>query len=338
MEPTPGTEAASAPSPRAWTLKDIPIAVQVAFDLQKLSTGALGLLAASICYGLFSWLGDQTGEKAAHRVFTVLGGILATCLCVVFSGLIAKMTTVQLLENRRVGAGEMRGFFRDRGVTLVAIPVAFGGIAVLMLLGEAMLSMVGAIPGVGPIIFSASFLMAFAMSLVTVLIAFVHMVGAFLYPTIVSLRSGGAVGAILEVVELARRQPLRLLLYEAVVGAVGTLMTLIIGGVVWASVHLSNLTASAIMGEKFDKIQAAVPGFFRIFLRPLRGVLPLDPWAGDLAWHYHLSGIFLGSSLLVLFVLTLVYPFVFFTAAGSITYMILRPDPTPTERSPIEDL
>jgi hypothetical protein len=164
-------------------------------------------------------------------------------------------------------------------------------------------------------------------------------VGAFLYPTIVAIRGVGAVGAIFEVVELARRKPLHLILYEAVVAAVGGLMTALIGAAVWASLNLTVFLGGALMGDKFEQTLAAVPAFFRIFLRPFAKIIPLVSEEMDLAWHYDLSGLLLGISLLVVLVLTIVYPFVFFTSAGSIVYLILRRDEEPPpERSPIEDL
>ena len=60
---------------RQWSLRDIPLAVRLAFDLEKLGTGALGLTAAALAYGTFHWLGAATGEKQAHRVFAALGWI-----------------------------------------------------------------------------------------------------------------------------------------------------------------------------------------------------------------------------------------------------------------------
>lgn len=319
-------------------MRDIPRAVGLAFDLQKLAVGALGLLAACLAYGTFFRLGELTGERAAHQVFTVIGAILATCICVLFSGLIARMATTQLLEDRRAGIAELREFARERGPTLLGIPLAFGALAVMMLAGEAMLALVGAVPGIGPIFYSASFLLAFTLSLAAVLAAAVHMVGAFLYPTIVAIRGVGAMGAMLEVVELSRRRPLQVILYEAIVTSVGALMTGLIGLTVWASLNVTTWTASSIMGEKFDETLGAVPGFFRTFLRPFKKVLSLEGGGFDVAWHYDLSGALLGASLLVLVVLTLVYPFVFFTSAGSITYLILRNEPESAGKSPVEDL
>jgi hypothetical protein len=333
-------DPAAGPVGREWTVRDIPLAVRLAFDLEKLGTAALGLTAAALAYGLFDWLGRLTGERAAHRAFAVVGIILATCIGVFFSGLVARMATIQLLENRRIGAGELTQFARARWTTLIGIPLAFGGIALIMLGIEAILGMIGSIPGVGPIIWSASFLLAFGLSLTAVLTAAVHMVGAFLYPTIVAIRGVGAVGAIVEVVELARRKPFYLIIYEAFVAAVGALMTFLLGLVVWASLSLTVFLGSTIMGEKFDQTLAAVPGFFQIFLRPFSKILPLAGEDPGVAWHYDLSGMLLGASLLVVVVLTIVYPFVFFTSAGSIVYLILRrdEDQPPEEPSPIEDL
>jgi len=319
-------------------VRDIPLAVRIAFDPRKLGTGALGLGGACFIYGFLSWLGALTGEKSAHRVFTLLGAIVATCICVLFSGLIARMATTQLTEGRRAGAAELRQFVRERWGTLLGIPLAFGGIALTVLAVEAMMALVGSIPGVGPIVFSASFLLAVFLSLTAVMTAAVHTVGAFLYPSIVALRGVGAIGAMLEIIELARRKPLHIIVYEAIVTAVGLLMTLLIGAAAWASLRLTTWAASSIMGDKWEQTVLAMPGFFRVLLKPFGRIIELRAEEIGVAWHYDLSGFLLGASLLVVVVLTLVYPFVFFTSAGSITYLILRTEPAPVERSPIEDL
>ncbi len=336
LDPTPPPVASA--QRREWTLKDVPLAVRLAFDPGKLGIAALGLMAACLAYGTFHWLGALTGERGAHRAFAVLGAILATCICVLFSGLIAKMATAQLLESRRAGAAELRKFIRAKWTTLLGLPLAFGGFVLLLLGIEALLALLGAIPGVGPIVFAASFLLAFTLSLIAVLTIVVHTVGAFLYPTIVATQGVGSVGAILEVVELARRKPLHILLYQMVVTAVGALMTLFLGFLVWTSVNLTILSASAIMRDKFDRTMAGIPRFFDVFLRPFSDILRVSVEKVEVPWHYDVSGALLGGSLLVVVVLTLVYPFVFFTSAGSITYLILRPLPEPAARSPIEDL
>ena len=69
-----------------------------------------------------------------------------------------------------------------------------------------------------------------------------------------------------------------------------------------------------------------------------RGVLDAQsPHGGAFRFLRHRSH-WRRPKLLVLVVMTLAYPFVFFTSAGSITYLILGHDPTQRERSPIEDL
>jgi len=323
---------------REWSLRDIPLAVRLAFDLEKLGTGALGLTAAALAYGAFHWLGAATGERQAHRVFAGLGWIVFTCICVLFSGLIARMTTTQLLEGRRATMGEIREFLRHRWTTLLGIPLSFGAVALAMLGLEAVLGLIGSVPGAGPIVYAASFLLAFMLSLVAVMTVVVHTVGAFLYPSIVALRGVGAVGAIMEVVDTARRKPLHVILYELLVAGVGSLMTLIIGVVVWASLHLTVWLGSTIMQEKFDDSLAGIPSFFRVFLKPFAAGLPFSPEELEVPWHYDASGILMGISLLVVVVLTLVYPFVFFTSAGSITWLILREDAMPAAPDVIDEL
>lgn len=322
--PTPESAEARPPGDHVWSLRDILRAVGLSFDRDKLLTGAAGLFLSSFVFGSIHWLGLLTGEEGAIRVFSILGIILATCVWVVFSGVIARMTLTQLLEHRRTGIGELRQFLSQRWTTLVGTPVAFGGLSLALLAAMAVMQLIGSIPGLGPIIFASSFLLAFALAFTAALAALVHAVGAFLYPSIVALKGCGAVGVVTEMFDLVRRRGIHVLLYEAVVGAVGLLMTGIIGFAVWAGLYIVNWSALAIMGEKFTSSLTGIPRFFRVFLGPFAAWLPAIPVPAPVPWHYDLAGFLLGFSLLWIVIATAVYPFVFFNTAGSVAYLILK--------------
>jgi hypothetical protein len=161
------------------------------------------------------------------------------------------------------------------------------------------------------------------------LTAVVHSLGTFLYPSIIALKGTGALGVLVEMFQLVRRKGFTLLLYEAVVGLIGLVMALVLGSVVWAGLYIANWSALAVMGDKFEQSLAAIPEFFRVFLRPVERWLPYVPEQLDVPWHYDLSGLLLGISFLCIVVLTAVYPFVFFNTAGSITYLIFRSEHDP---------
>jgi hypothetical protein len=306
-----------------WGLRDLFRAVPLSFDLEKILTGAAGLFLSAFVFGNVYWLGLLTGERAALRVFSIIGIILASTVWVVFSGIIAKMSLTQLLENRKTTSTEIKEFLRERWTTLVGTPIAFGGLSLLFLMVLGALEVIGAVPGIGPIIFAASFLLAFFLAFMAALTAVVHALGAFLYPSIVALKGAGATSVMMEMFELVRRKGLHLLLYEVIIGAVGILMTTILGFVAWAGLYITNWSALAIMKEKFSLSLSGVPRVFRVFLQPFEQWLPAVPAPTDVAWHYDLAGFILGFSLLWIVIATAVYPFVFFNTAGSITYLVL---------------
>jgi len=281
---------------------------------------------AAICFGFAHWLGVKTGERAAHRVFAVLGSIIASCVWVLFAGIISKMSLTQLMEGRKAGAAEIRRFLVERWSTLVGTPVAFGALGLLFLGVMALIELVGAVPGIGPIVFAAAFPLVFFLAFMAALTALVHTLGTFRYPSIIALRGAGPVGVLVEMFDLVRRKGFILLMYEALAGLVGLVMTGVIGSVVWAGLYIANWTALAVMKEKFEQSLEAIPEFFHVFLRPIERWLPYVPEQVEVAWHYDLSGLLLGISLLCILVGTAVYPFVFFNAAGSVTYLILRGD------------
>jgi hypothetical protein len=320
--------AAAEPSDldRVWTFKDIPRAIPVSFDPRTLFTGAAGLFLSAIAYGLAHWLGLKTGERAAYRVFAVLGAIAASCIWVLFAGIIARMSLTQLLERRRARADEVRRFILERGIALVGTPVAFGILGLAFLGFMALIELIGAVPGVGPIVFGASFILVFFLAFMATLTVVVHTLGTFLYPSIIALKGAGALGVLMEMFQLVRRRGFTLLLYEAIVGVAGLVMTAVLGAVVWAGLYVANWSALAVMGSKFEQSLAAIPEFFRVFLRPFERWLPYVPEQLEVPWHYDLSGLLLGVSLLCIIVATAVYPFVLFNTAGSITYLILKND------------
>ncbi|HZE89207.1 MAG TPA: hypothetical protein VE404_06645 [Verrucomicrobiae bacterium] len=311
---------------RRWSLRDIPRAIPISFDPRTLLVGAVGLFLASAAFGMAHWLGVKTGEAAAGNVFNVAGAIAASCIWVVFAGIIARLSLTRLIEGRRAGADEIRRFLTERWTTLVGTPVAFGCLGLVFLGFMALIELIGAVPGIGPIIFGASFLLVFLLAFMAALTAVVHTLGTFLYPSIIALRGVGALGILMEMFQLVRRRGFTLLLYEFVVGVAGMLMTAVLGSVVWAGLYIANWSALAIMDSRFEQSLGAIPESFRVFLRPFERWLPYVPAQTDVPWHYDLSGLLLGISLLCIVVATAVYPFVFFNTAGSITYLILRRD------------
>lgn len=307
-----------------WSFRDILRAVPLSFDLEKLLAGAAGLFISAFVFGNVYWLGLLTGERGAVRVFSIVGIVLASCVWVLCAGILARMALTQLQEGRKASIAELRTFLEERWTTLVGTPIAFGGLSLLLLALLALLEAVGAIPGIGPILFSASFILAFLLAFMAALTALVHALSAFLYPSIVALRGSGAVSVVMEMFDLVRRKGPHLIVCELTVGAVGFLMTAIIGSMVWTGLYIANWSALAIMKERFTQSLAGIPSFFRVFLRPFEPWLPYVTEPMEVAWHYDLSGFLLGFSLLWIVIATAVYPFVFFNTAGAITYLILK--------------
>src|SRR5262249_42113425 len=153
----------------------------------------------------------------------------------------------------------------------------FGFLSIAFLGFMALIELIGAVPGAGPIVFGASFLLVFLLAFMATLTAVVHTLGTFLYPSIIALKGPGALGVVLEMFQPVRRPGFTLLLYEAVVGIVGLVLTSVVGAVVWAGVYVATWSALAIMETKFEQSLSAMPEFVRVFLRPFESWLPYMP-------------------------------------------------------------
>jgi hypothetical protein len=312
-----------------WTFRDIFLSFGLALDPILLAIGYLGLLLGGAAYGFLYFLGSATGDAGARGTFSLLGGVIFVAVWVITSGILARVVATQLLEARKPRVQEIWSYFLQRVRVLLLIPASFAGVVLATLGAMGMLELLGRLPGLGPILFGISFTLVFLLGLTAVLAFALHTLAGLLYPTILAVRSGGVLGTVREILSLARVKPASLLIYSLVILAVGTLVTLLILSLVWATLALVTSSAENLMGEDFEAVLAGLPSIFHPFVSLLG--IGAHPGVGDVAWHYDLGGLLVGVSLLSIFAATAAYPAVMIGAAGSIAYFILTEEPLPAE-------
>ena len=312
-----------------WTFRDLFLSLGIAFDPVLLGIAYVGLLTGGALYGFFYFLGSATGEPGARDTFAVLGGTVFVVVWILTSGILARVVAVRLLEGRKAAPKEVWRYFLGRARTLLLIPACFSAIVLGALLGLGLLEVLGQMPGLGPILFGASFTLAFLLGLAAVLAFFLHTLAGFLYPSMLAVRPEGVLAVVGEILRLARQKGVHLLAYSVVILAAGAAATGLLVLVVSLALALVTSSAQAVMGEKFDWILAGLPSIFQPFLDlfPTLGPVPADVEVG---WHYDLGGFLVGLSLLSIFAATAAYPFVMVHSAGTIAYFILTDHPLPT--------
>ena len=321
-----------------WNFRDIFLSLGMAFDPMLLAISFLGLTVGGLAYGFFFFLGSATGEPTAQTIFAILGGILFTGVWILTSGILARMVVIRLLEGRQAGVAEIQDYLVERSGTLLLIPASFAAVVLVALGSLGILEIVGRLPGLGPILFGASFSLAFLFSLVAVLAFLLHTLGGLIYPAILATRRGGLLVVVGEILDLARGKGPLLVVYGAVILASGVAATIAIGAVASVALALTVSSAHGIMGERFENVLAGLPSLFRPFLEFFSAAVGPVPSGVDVAWHYDLGGLLVGVSLLTIFAATAAYPFALVNGAGVVAYFILTDEPLPPRAPRIGEL
>jgi hypothetical protein len=315
-----------------WAFRDLLLSFGIATDPVLLGVGYAGLMVAGSVYGFFFFLGSAFGGQGARNTFSVVGGVGFIVLLLLTAGVLARIVVVRILEGRRSTTEEIRDYVTRRAWTLLAIPACFAGIVLAALGGVGTLEVIGRLPGLGPIIFGATFTLAFLLSLAAVVAFILHTLGGLLYPAMLATRTEGAMAAVGELLKLARQKGAHLLVYSLAILAAGTLSTLVIASVVSLALAITASSAHSLMGEKFGWILSGLPSFFRPYL-DVFGAAVGPVATADVPWHFDLGGILVGLSLLSIFAATLAYPFVLIHSAGTLAYFALTDEPLP-EKAP----
>ncbi|MFQ5693407.1 MAG: hypothetical protein ACE5IM_10235, partial [Nitrospinota bacterium] len=239
-----------------WTFRDIFLSLGIALDPILLGIAYVGLLTGGGLYGFFYFLGSATGEPGAHDTFAVLGGTAFVVVWILTSGVLGRVVVVRLLEGRKAPPREVWRYFLGRARTLLLIPACFSGIVLGALLGLGLIEMLGHLPGLGPILFGATFTVAFLLGLAAVVAFVLHTLAGLLYPSMLAVRPEGVLSVVGEILRLARTRGVHLLVYSVVTLAAGAAVTAGLVLVVSLSLALVTSSAQGIMGEDFEKILA----------------------------------------------------------------------------------
>ncbi|UCG23410.1 MAG: hypothetical protein JSW55_14845 [Chloroflexota bacterium] len=188
--------------------------IDVALDRRKLGLAFGGALAFILAGALFGFLGvTVSDEVVVSAIFLILGALASWVLYALFSGAIAHMSWQDLTQGARPTASEALAFSWSHIVSFLFSPLALLVLALLIIVIEVLLLLLGRIPYLGELLVSLAFL---PLVVVNILLLIGLAAGMWLIFPIVAARGSGVVETLQRVVAIVRHSPLRLVTYFAI--------------------------------------------------------------------------------------------------------------------------
>jgi hypothetical protein len=298
----------------------------IALDADKNLVAAGGIFSGGILYMLVAGLGGSRAEAAFGNLFYVTGLSLWILCLILAAGGVSRSVLQELQGGPRMELTEVAAYLRGRWKDLVLIPLAFCALAVVGVLAQTFMAILGLIPGVGPTLYALWFAPGVAFSALTVLTTLVHVLGSPLYPAALCFEDASVVAVIRELFGLVRRRPGRILLVEGLLAAACGVVSFAIASLLRLSLQITVAISHPAMKERFLALMAGLPESLRPLFECLAGPLPSNIFSAAGVSPYSIAGLLLGFSFLALLSAAFAYPLTLLFSGGTILYVSLRAD------------
>lgn len=314
-------------------MEDVVTGMRAAFQWKKVLWMAVGVFVSLIFYGFFAWLGSKGADSKMATSFMFIAnafaGLVAIILMTIFGTGIARWIILDTSEGEEpTTVSDIIEFVKSRMLVVILCPIFIYGIAAIFGLVLLMLTFIGGIKFIGPLLFGVGYLVYFLLSFIMIAL----LLSLFWIPMIIAIDELKSPSAVLERLYTLWRRKIPIVLTIQVI-------TWIIGGIVYSVLMMITVTAmsntfllaKSLMGKNFRSMISAVPEFFVGILTNTSGI--------PVKFFYQLThtskgtgiGKFasacLGLNMMMILSVVMAVPLVFMFSCGALAYWTVNQDP-----------
>ncbi|TAL36625.1 MAG: hypothetical protein EPN93_07315 [Spirochaetes bacterium] len=311
---------------RDFSLKELAAVALSALTRVKLVTAASGifvsvmLLLAANRLGLSTLTAGSSAPEIVRLALYFAPAMLLFLIYIFTASLIARATLDHVFTGADGGAPRMLSFAAG------SLPQVCVNSALLLLLGNTVILLIGNIPLVGPVAYSLLFIPAY---LISIMLIIVLVVGAWFYPPIIAYREPGIFKNTLHLYHFIRRHNLGLIPAALTLFTVTGFLCGIAYLLHWGAFSLTLKLSRVLLPSDTGRIFASVPGAFMKISDLLQGSPDRGVFVSvieDLLFSHHVGGALLGIALVAIS-LTLFSAALSFTATLSThVYLMMERD------------
>jgi hypothetical protein len=316
-----------------FNYKDIFRALRLGFSAKKVGMLTLGLLFGFAGYTVLTYLAHMVAGNDWVSVWEIyrllpfpmpnlpfpwfswliygLGVVWLIIVIMITGAAVAKVTFEQLRGNEFYEASSAFRFALDNAGAIIGSPLLLIAFILVIVAAGLILSAIGSIPYIGPVLVGIMAIPAFFASLFIVYLLIVLLWTLFIGPSIVGAMGNDTFDTLFEVFSCINEQPARLFWFTLVLGFLAKIGSLLFGLASSLAVRIGSFVLTAFMGETFKEMlngagfifQVSVPnwGVFMPFHKLLIWVMNLygvNQMFSPLYWEVSHWGVYLGAILL----------------------------------------
>ncbi len=290
-----------------FNYKDIFRALRLGFSAKKVGMAMLGLLFGFAGYSLLTYFAHLAAGNdwvyiwETYRLlpfpnpnlpfpwfsWIIYGlAVIWLILTVMVTGCaIAKVTYEQLRGNEFYEASEAFKFsFKNLGA-VVGSPLLLIAFILVLIIGGLILSALGSMPYIGPVLVGIFAIPAFFVSLFIVYLLIVLFFTLYIGPSIVGAMGNDTFDTLFEVFSCINEQPARLIWYSLLLGFLSRLGSFLLGFASSLAGRLGSFILTLFMGETYQEMLNGASFIFKIAIPNWGVFIPLHKltvWIADI--------------------------------------------------------
>ena len=231
-------------------------AAGLVFRWDRLGIGVVCAILSVLIFNILLALGSRPIGLA---ILMLISGILSVLIGQFGSALIARSVKLELEEGRRLTLGEGMKFLQRNITSLALYILLLVGLILAALVGGAILSSIGLIPAVGPVLYG---MLISPISLITgvaiVVTVLFLMISSFIFPAHVAVEETPLIETVKHMIDLVRHRGFFIFGCQMLSSIVGLGLSLLVNLVFFGGLILSVGLGAVLMQEKFGQLMIGV--------------------------------------------------------------------------------
>ncbi|MBT4511569.1 MAG: hypothetical protein HOC20_05090, partial [Chloroflexi bacterium] len=215
----------------------------------------IGAVVAILSVLIFQISISLASSPVGLGILIVISGVLSLLIGHIGNALIARSIKLELREGRRQTFREGLEFLQRNIASLSLYALLLVGLILAALLGGALLSAIGLIPAVGPVLYG---MLIFPVSIITSVVAIIILlfllISSFVFPAHVAIEETSLIETVKHMADLVRHRGFFIFGCQVLSSIVGLWLALLVNLVFIGGLILSVGLGVVLMEEKFGQL------------------------------------------------------------------------------------
>jgi len=287
----------------------------------------IGAVVAILSVLIFQISISLASSPVGLGILMVISGILSLLIGQFGNALIARSIQLELREGRRQTFREGLDFFQRNATSLSLYALLLVGLILAALLGGALLSAIGLIPAVGPVLYGMLiFPVSIVISMAVIITLLFLMISAFVFPAHVAVEETSLIETVKHMADLIRHRVFFIFGCQMLSSIVGLFLSLLVNFLFFGGLILSVGLGVVLMKEKFGQLMIGMADSY--LSGAAMAIIPRDllRMAGrfsqaDIGGGFEIGGFFWGLWFALFLISSSSFFWTYMSVGGMMTYL-----------------